>query len=225
MMIRSVNGQRKMAFGLNALYVGVIATMNRHAVQIAEQEWRDSMSSGYEKLKAAVEYDCTKDGGTFHPEGCVGCERARYLGKWCFHKYCDKFKWVIERAKLYAEVTGLNWEDILDSWEKDRTYWYMNYYQETNQPQPKSNRVRIFDTLEEFKNAVGEGKFRCPRCGGITTNPYECNANKDCDWKVFGLMGDLGKGIFVYVKEKLAGTTIFMPISWEEAEGTDGKED
>lgn len=31
------------------------------------------MSAGYDKLKAAVDKDCKKDGGTIHPEGCVAC--------------------------------------------------------------------------------------------------------------------------------------------------------
>ena len=60
-----------------------------------------------------------------------------------------------------------------------------------------------------------------------TTNPYKCNSGEEvskptkknpakiCDWNVDGLFGDLGKGIFVYCKDKLRGETIFMPISWE----------
>lgn len=31
------------------------------------------MSVGYDKLKAAVDKDCKKDGGTIHLEGCVTC--------------------------------------------------------------------------------------------------------------------------------------------------------
>jgi hypothetical protein len=29
------------------------------------------------------------------------------------------------------------------------------------------------------------------------------------------LFGDLGKGVFVYCKDRLAGESIFMPIAWE----------
>lgn len=86
------------------------------------------MGKGLEKLQTAVEKDCSKDGGTLHPEGCVTC------GAKCFHNYCDKYKWVIDRAKSYGEAMGLHWEDILDGWEESRNYWYMNYYQECNQP-------------------------------------------------------------------------------------------
>lgn len=165
------------------------------------------MSKGYEKLAAAVKKDCEEKGGTLHPEGCCKC------GGKCDHRYCDKFKWAIDRAKAYGEATGLNWEDILDSWEQDRSYWYMNYYQDCNQPEIKGGKVKVFDTLEDFRAAVGEKKFRCPSCGKVTENPYECKA---CGWKVYGLLGDLGKGVFVYVKGELKGCNMFMPISWEE---------
>lgn len=165
------------------------------------------MSVGYDKLKAAVDKDCKKDGGTIHLEGCVTC------GGKCFHKYCNKFKWVIDRAKAYGEATGLNWEDVLDSWETDRNYWYMNYYQDCNQPEIKAGKVRVFGTIFELKEAIGEMKFRCPSCGKESSNPYECKA---CGWKVYGLLGDMGKGVFVYVKEQLRGETMFMPVSWEQ---------
>lgn len=46
-----------------------------------------------------------------------------------------------------------------------------------------------------------------------THTDYNCKA---CGWAVYGLLGDLGKGVFVYVKEKLHGDNIFMPIAWEE---------
>ena len=52
----------------------------------------------------------------------------------CSHKYCDKYKWVIDRAKYYAEKTGKPYEEIIEIWESNRTYWYMNYYQDCNQP-------------------------------------------------------------------------------------------
>ena len=69
------------------------------------------------------------------------------------HKYCDKFKWVIDRAKHYGEKLGIPWEDILDSWESHRDYWYMNYYQECNQPTILSGNVRVFDTVEDLRAA------------------------------------------------------------------------
>jgi len=183
--------------------------------------------SGYEKLKESVEYDCNKKGscGCFNPDGCnVDNARIGTYGeegfKSCFHKYCDKFKSTIDRAKQYEEKLGVKWEDVLNSWEEGRNYWYMNYYQNSNQPKIKGDKVKIFETVDDMLKSIGEKKFRCPACGGITTDPYECNSGikkdgKVCDWKVYGLFGDLGKGIFVYCKDKLKGETMFMPIEWE----------
>ena len=195
------------------------------------------MSKGYESLIKKVKRDCDQGQGCFNPDGCnhefykyipaegkekaFGDEVCIHVSK-CTHKYCDKFKWIIDRAKHYADKTGLNWEDILDSWEEQCNYWYMNYYQEGNQPEIKGEKVKVFDTVDDMLKSIGENKFRCPMCGGISTNPYSCNTglkiskDKVCDWKVGGLFGDLGKGAFVYCKDKIAGETIFMPISWEK---------
>ncbi|MCF8012554.1 MAG: hypothetical protein K9L17_14115 [Clostridiales bacterium] len=177
--------------------------------------------NGYEKLKLAVEKDCNDHNhcGCFNPNGC-DVPGQRKDDKKCFHPYCDKFKWIIDRAKHYGEKLGLNWEDILNSWELNRDYWYMNYYQEANQPKIESDYVRVFETVKGMLNNIGEQKFRCPKCNGISTNPYACNSGiikdgKVCDWKVGGLFGDLGKGIFVYCKDKLQGEKIFMPVAWE----------
>ena len=40
----------------------------------------------------------------------------------------------MDRAKHYSEQSGKSVEHILKVWEENRTYWYMNYYQECNQP-------------------------------------------------------------------------------------------
>lgn len=183
---------------------------------------------GYEKLKSSVERDCNERNscGCFNPNGCnVPNARIGNYGevgyKSCFHKYCDTFKWAIDRANHYSEKTGIPAEEILNSWEEKRSYWYMNYYQDGNQPEIKGDNIRMFDTIEQMLESIGEKKFRCPSCNGISTNPYKCNSGKEmakgkiCDWNVGGLFGDLGKGANIFVKEKLSGETIFMPISWE----------
>lgn len=201
------------------------------------------MSKGYESLVEKVKRDCDKGQGCFNPNGCdhefyryepaeehmkkYGDKVCKCVSK-CSHKYCDTFKWIIDRAKHYADKTGLNWEDILDSWEEDCNYWYMNYYQECNQPEIKGDKVKVFDTVEDMLKSIGKKQFRCPSCGGISTNPYSCDSGleiekatkrkpaKVCDWKVYGLFGDLGKGVFVFCKDKVKGETIFMPVSWEQ---------
>lgn len=128
------------------------------------------------------------------------------------------------RNKLeeYSNALGIPQEELLKSWETDRDYSAINYYQEANQPSIKADKVRVFETVEEFIQKVGKPEFRCPSCNGISTSPYSCNSGeemspgKTCDWKVYGLFGDMGKGIHIYVKDQLKGETIFMPVSWEE---------
>jgi hypothetical protein len=140
------------------------------------------------------------------------------------HDYQATFDWVIDRAKHYAEKTGLQASDILDSWEKKRSYWYMNYYQECNQPLIESHSVKVFETVDELMKSIGNLGFRCPMCGGVSKSPYECDSGlnmekgKICDWKVYGLFRGLGKDIFVFVKEKVKGEHMFMPVAWEKEE-------
>ena len=188
------------------------------------------MNKGYESLKASVEHDCSyRDScDCFNPNGCdkefssigeYGVEGFRR----CSHPYCDKFKWVVERSKHYGEKLGLRWEDVLASWENDRGYWYMNYYQDCKQPMITSETVKVFETVEDMRTSVGEQGFRCPACDGVSKSPCKCDSGlskggKLCDWKAYGLFGTLGKGVFVYCKDKLAGQTIFMPVAWEQAQ-------
>lgn len=136
-----------------------------------------------------------------------------------------KFDWVIKRAEHYAEKLNLPINDILNSWEDDCDYSFVNYYQDANQPLIENDYVRVFDTIDDLLVSIGEKKFRCPCCNGISTNPYNCNSNevissgKPCDWKVYGLFMDLGKGVYIYIKDKLKGETMFMPLSWEIDKG------
>lgn len=164
-------------------------------------------SVGYQSLLQAVEKDEAGDYG------------FKFTGRY-FHDYRAKLDWVVQRATHYAEKTGLSTEEILNAWEQDRTYWYMNYYQDCNQPEITSDRVRVFETLDEFKASIGTQGFRCPHCRGVSTNSHVCDSgvviNKiKCDWKVYGLFRDLGQGVTVFVKEIVRGQLMFMPIAWE----------
>lgn len=173
------------------------------------------MGKGYDKLIKNVERDCIENGDCFNPNGCDKEDQRK-----CFHRYCTKFKWIIDRAKHYAEKTGSDWNDILDAWESNRSNWYMNYYQESNQPQIKTDDVRIFETTDEMLKSIGK-QFRCPACKGITTDPFTCNSGKKiqsgkvCDWKAYRLFGTIDKGVFIYCKDILQGDTIFIPLTWE----------
>lgn len=149
----------------------------------------------YTRLLAAVEKDEQKSPG--------------------MHDYRGKLAWIVARAQHYANKLSLTAEQVLDAWESRRDYWYMNYYQERNQPNLEGQRARVFETQEALNAAITTAEFRCPACAGVSNSPYECTASDDCDWKVYGLFGDLGKGIFVFVKTELRGERIFLPLEWE----------
>lgn len=138
----------------------------------------------------------------------------------CGHncEYCEHFKWAINRAKHYEEKLGIPWKEVLKSWEDDRSYWFLNYYQDCNQPPIESENVFIFENVAELKEKCGK-QFICPNCEGISTDPYECNSGKlvgrkRCDWKSYGL---LQFGLcFCYCKEERKGTHIFVPVAFQD---------
>lgn len=156
---------------------------------------------GYKKLLDAVERDEARESGV--------------------HDYRGKLAWVLARVQHYAEKTGLDPADLLNAWESRRDYWYMNYYQEANQPEIKDGPVRVFETPQELLASVGKAGFRCPSCEGVSKSPYECDTGQKrddgsiCDWKSYGLFRTLGKGVFVFVKTELRGNHIFYPVAWE----------
>lgn len=136
----------------------------------------------------------------------------------CGHKceYCEKYKWAVDRAKHYEEKLGIPWKEILKSWEDDRSYWFMNYYQNAEQPLIDTDNVFVFETIDELKDKCGT-EFICPACKGISTDPYECNSGKKvgrkiCNWKSYGLFQH--NLAFCYVKSERKGTKIFMPVAF-----------
>lgn len=52
------------------------------------------------------------------------------------------FNWVICRAKHYSYVKNTPIEEILNGWESDRNYWWLNYYQECKQPKFNSYSLK-----------------------------------------------------------------------------------
>lgn len=165
---------------------------------------------GYKDLVERVKRDASRS-GCFNPNGCDNPER-RFKRVGCDHLYCDKFAWIIARAKHYAEKTGVEASELLDRWMEDCTYWYMNYFQDCNQPMISGDRVRVFETLDDLKKSIGDQGFRCPSCGKVSKSPYECDA---CHWKSYGLLKTCGKGVSVFMKSELKCNEIFMPLAWE----------
>lgn len=134
----------------------------------------------------------------------------------------DLEKYLRGKLEEYSNTLDIPQSDILNAWEKDRTYSAINYYQEANQPKLDASFVRVFDTVDDFRENIKEKGFRCPSCRAVSTSPYECDSKqvrddgKECDWKVYGFLRDLGKGVYIFVKEEMRSELMFMPIAWEE---------
>lgn len=129
-------------------------------------------------------------------------------------KRAERVKQILDtRLENYSNVTGFSKDEVLVALEKVRNVNTVNFYQANRLPLLEN--VYVFDTLADIKEKFPSKKFICPKCGKISTDPYECS-QPDCDWKVYGLLGDLGKGIKIIVKELFLShpvpETIFKPI-------------
>ena len=163
--------------------------------------------TGREKLLADVKRDIEK-------KGSLRSEK----------ELMEHFEWVTARAEHYAEKTGLTADQVLDAWEENRNYWYLNYYQEANQPKIEGDKVHVFDTVDDFRASVTDQGFRCPSCKGVSKDPQECTSGivrkdgKTCDWKSYGLFGAMGEGATIFLKDAVRVVEIFNPIAWEGTE-------
>src|ERR1044072_4030078 len=141
---------------------------------------------GIESLKAAVLKDCGEGDNCFSESGCTKqrykmmpeenprlvemgfTDRCVKVSK-CDHDYCGKFKWVMDRAAQYAEITGKTVEKVVAAWDAQRTYWDMCFYQHCNQPEIKADanvQVILFDDwVKEMQDKYGDDKktwaFKC----------------------------------------------------------------
>ena len=122
------------------------------------------------------------------------------------------------RLENYSFHTGLSKDEILNALENKRNYSAVNFYQETKLPLLEDGII-VLDSLKEFKDKFPSGKSTCPSCGKESTDYYECS-QYNCDWKVYGLLGDLGKGIKVIIKDKFLENpvpiNIFKPIELKQ---------
>jgi len=166
-------------------------------------------SPGYQSLKAEAIQSAAREREKFNVNGGPG-------------RCSNGFRWAIGRARHYSHYLGIPVQDILNKWEEERDYWYLNYYQDCNFP--KLNDVRVFSTIDAMRKSVGT-QFRCPRCGGVSTDPYECNSglpigvDMPCNSKSYGLFRTLGKGVNIFIVETMQRAHIFMPVAWEQSAG------
>lgn len=194
------------------------------------------MSKGLEKLIKDVTKglkEKTDFSGRWCPHYTEECDnKMREYAKTehlCDHKceYCETFKFAIDRAKEYATICGNTYEYILDAWEEKRNYWFLNYYQEANQPKLDKLDL-IIDKPEDLKKLYGSKGYRCPSCGGASSNPTECDTGilihdiikskgvHECNWCSYGFLSSSYK---VFIKNKMAIVPIFKPMQiWEEQE-------
>lgn len=170
------------------------------------------MKKGIESLKASV-LDDTKEGeGCFNVNGCnhefnrivpvvdnpelikIGITTyCNHVSK-CSHKFCDKYKWVIERAKYYAEKTGKTYEEIIEIWEENRSYWYMSYYQDSNQPLKgtKKDTRWIEITNERIINRKKDLES-WEYLASVLTHEHQQSVKEDIINKVNGLKDEIKK--------------------------------
>lgn len=108
--------------------------------------WKQvAQSPGYKSLKAAYIKDVKESASRKNP----------MRGK---AEYLELFNWVINRAKYYAHHTGMSIEDVLLGWESKRNYWWLNYYQEGNQPKLRSDAIKpkgIRGLRKSYKEMAG----------------------------------------------------------------------
>ena len=136
-------------------------------------------------------------------------------------RFDEKIAWIGNMIRNYAEAFNMTTDEVVDIMEKDRDYWWPNYYQPCNFPPIDSkNLIGVFKTFEEFKSHSEQHwqGYRCPRCGTISPHPQECLHRhlKDgkCDWCSYGLFRT-GKGVII-LENGLKAIPIFDPVPKEE---------
>lgn len=88
--------------------------------------WKEvSQSAGYKTLKEAYIFDVSE---------AAREKRAGRRPRRDKQEIYQHFQWVICRAIHYADYKGKSVSDILTEWESARRYWWINYYQDCNQP-------------------------------------------------------------------------------------------
>lgn len=142
----------------------------------------------------------------------------------------SRFDWAVARAQQYADYCHTTREKVLEAWEEVRDYWFVNFYQDSNQPDlSKGNVQSIDDWVAEGRRLYGEDKmdwkFKCPMCGHVQTarefkeagkEPYLAYQNcasrhglggrPDCKWTVGGLFRIGGRYV---IDEKFVPHLIF----------------
>lgn len=155
----------------------------------------ETVKKGYESLMAAYQHDIDKSW------------RSKEELK-------TKLDWVLLRAKQYADHCHVTRDDVLSAWEERRDYWWLNFYQDANQPDLSNagNKVMTLAEWEEegkcrFGDDQLDWKFKCPACGHIQSmrefkeaglephlaylhcaSRHGLGGREDCKWTIGGLL-------------------------------------
>ena len=126
-----------------------------------------------------------------------------------------KLKWVLERADQYAKACNTTRDRILEAWETKRTYWWINFYQECNQPNLEEHGttpvVMVKDWLKEAQERFGkeplDWKFACPCCKAYTccASRFGLGGKDNCKYTTSGLIR-LGRYV---ISEDFIPTLVF----------------
>lgn len=124
---------------------------------------------------------------------------------------------VAKKVREYADVLGMDPDDVVRKFEESRTYWWPNYYQPANFPKIDDAGLEgVFDTRDAFRTFAKEHYegFKCPFCGTVAWSPECCihREKKDgvCDYTAGGL---IGPGHSIIVKAiRLAPIPILEPV-------------
>lgn len=129
-------------------------------------------------------------------------------------KLKTKLDWVLLRAQQYADYCHVTRDDVLSAWEERRGYWWINFYQDANQPDLSKSENHVMTLSEweaEGKRRFGDEqldwKFKCPACGHIQSmrefkdarlepqlaylncaSRHGLGGKADCKWTIGGLL-------------------------------------
>jgi hypothetical protein len=105
-------------------------------------DWKEiSQSEGYRSLKAAYTRDVQECNKSVQREHRPMRKKAEFF---------EKFQWVVSRAIHYAHHQSRSVSEVLTEWEAKRRYWWLNYYQECNQPWLVKSEYVKHRTLRNF---------------------------------------------------------------------------
>ena len=133
-------------------------------------DWKHvATTPGYVSLKAAYTHDVREAARKKHQMR----KKAEFL---------KLFNWVINRAKHYAYHVGVPIDSILNDWEENRSYWWLNYYQEGKQPKFHSKAKKPIG-IKGIRNSYKSCSFYGPVQVKHRVNDFIKNEHKNSSTK------------------------------------------